>query len=249
VTDEAAEVRLVAPEHSLFHAPNEVGGADFDGWVQERGRYFFGQWDERYRPLLAAADRGEEPRLGGLIVANHGRGTYVYCGYSLLLQLPAGVQGAYRLFANLLAIPAVRVAERIEFMKGAEVVAALPEPQLAALAKLTSERVLQDGTVISSQGELATEIYLVREGEVVIVRHSEGAEEEVHVWGKGACIGEVAALGKLPRTASMVARGTTRVLALKLEDLEPMLGERPELSRALITLLAQRVAAASGVTR
>jgi LmbE family N-acetylglucosaminyl deacetylase len=249
VTDEAAPVRLVSPEHSLFHVPNEVGDDDFGGWVEERGRYFFGEWDRRYRPLLASADPGEEPRLGGLVVAEHGRGTYVYCGYSLFRQLPAGIQGAFRLFANLLAIPAVRLAERMEFMRGTELFASLPDPQLAALAKVTAERALDDGTVISSQGELASEIYLVREGEVVITRHHDGADEEVRVCGKGSCIGEVAALGKLPRTASLVARGPTRLLALEEEKLEQLLQAQPEMSRALLTLLAKRVAAEAGVLR
>jgi LmbE family N-acetylglucosaminyl deacetylase len=249
VTDEAAPVRLLSPEHSLFHVPNEVVEDDFDGWVDERGRYFFAKWDRRYRPLLASADPGEEPRLGGLVVAEHGRGTYVYCGYSLFRQLPAGAEGAYRLFANLLAIPAVRLAERMEFMRATEIFASLPDPQLAALAKVTSERALDDGTVISSQGELASEVYLVREGEVVITRRHDGADEEVGVCGKGSCIGEVAALGKLPRTASLVARGPTRLLALEEEELERLLQAQPEMSRALLTLLARRLAAEAGVLR
>ena len=152
VTDERAPVRFLAPEHSLFHVPNEVRDADFDGWVQERGRYFFGGWDRRYRPLLACADPGEAPRLGGLMVADYGRGTYVYCGYSLHRQLPAGVQGAFRLLANLLALPAVRLSERMEFMKATEIFASLADSQLATVAKLVSERLVEDGTVSSSAG-------------------------------------------------------------------------------------------------
>ena len=247
VTDEAAPVRLLSPEHSLFHVPNEIEGGDFEGWTGERGRYFFGEWDRRYRPLLACADPGEDPKLGGLLLAEHGRGTYVYCGYSLFRQLPAGVRGAFRLFANLLALPAVRLAERIDFMRETELFASLPDRQLAELAKLTTDQLLDDGTVISSQGDPARELYVVREGEVSVMRSRDGAEEELTVCGRGSCIGEVAVLGKLPRTASVVARGPARLLVLEGEQLERLLQEQPEMSRALLTLLAKRVASEAGL--
>jgi LmbE family N-acetylglucosaminyl deacetylase len=246
VIDERAPVRLLAPEHPLFHVPNEIADGDFDGWVQERGRYFFSEWDRRYVPLLACADPGEDPKPGGLIVADHGRGTYVYCGYSLYRQLPAGVPGAFRLFANLLAIPAVRVAERMEFMSGTELFASLPGPQLATLARNTSERLVKGGTVISSQGEPAREVYVVREGEVSILRRHDGVETELAVCGKGTCIGEVAALGKVTRTASVVARGPARLIVLEEEQLEWLLEAEPEVSRALLMLLAKRMAAEAG---
>jgi len=247
VTDEAAPVRFVSPEHPLLRVPNEIGGDDFEGWVDERGRYFFGEWDRRYRPLLACADPGEDPKRGGLLVAEHGRGTYVYCGYSLFRQLPAGVQGAFRLFANLLALPAIRLAERMDFMRGTELFASLPDPQLVELAKVTTERLLEDGTVISSQGDLARELYLVREGEVSILRRRDGAEDELRVCGTGSCIGEVAMLGNLPRTASLVARGPAHLLVLEGEQLDRLLREQPEMSRALLTLLAKRVASEAGL--
>jgi LmbE family N-acetylglucosaminyl deacetylase len=249
VTDETAPVRLLVPEHSLFHVPNEITEADFDGWVQERGRYFFGEWDAHYAPLLACADPGEDPKPGGLIVAEHGRGTYVYCGYSLYRQLPAGVQGAFRLFANLLAIPAVRVAERMDFMRGTELFASLPDPQLARLARITSERLVKAGDVISPQGDPAREVYVVREGEVSILRRRDGIETELAVCGKGTCIGEVAALGKVTRTASVVARGVARLIVLEEEQLEWLLEAEPEVSRSLLMLLAKRMAAEAGPLR
>jgi CRP-like cAMP-binding protein len=249
VTDEGARVRFLAPQHSLFQVPNQIGDEDFDGWVGERGRYFFGDWDRRYRPLLACADPGEDPKHGGLIVADYGRGTYVYCGYSLYRQLPAGVQGPFRLFANLLALPAVRVAERMDFMKGTELFASLPDSQLVTLAKIASERLVEEGAVISSQGDPAREVYVIREGEVSILQSRDGAEEELRVCGKGTCIGEVAVLGKVTRSASIVARGPTRLIVLEEEQLERLLEAQPEMSRALLTLLAKRMATQVGPLR
>jgi LmbE family N-acetylglucosaminyl deacetylase len=103
VTDETAPVRLIDPSHPVFTTPNRIGERDWDGWVQERGLYFANTWAPAYKPLLAMADPGELERQGSLLVATIGKGHYVYTGLAFFRQLPAGVPGAYRLFANLLA--------------------------------------------------------------------------------------------------------------------------------------------------
>jgi LmbE family N-acetylglucosaminyl deacetylase len=104
VTDETAAVTVLDAASPVFHVPNEIGPDDWRGWVQERGLYFAHDWDPAYTPLLEMHDPGEPPLQGGLLVAALGNGTYVYTGLSLFRQLPAGVPGAYRLFANLLAL-------------------------------------------------------------------------------------------------------------------------------------------------
>ena len=104
VTDETAPVAELQPASPVFHVPNEIGPDDWRGWVQERGLYFAHQWDSTYTPLLEMHDPGDPPLQGGLLVATVGKGTYVYTGLSFFRQLPAGVPGAYRLFANLLAL-------------------------------------------------------------------------------------------------------------------------------------------------
>jgi hypothetical protein len=103
VTDETAAMTPVDPKTPLLRVPNPLTAADFEGWVQERGLYFASKWDERYQPVFAMNDPGEEPLRGGLLVARHGKGTFVYTGIAFFRQLPAGVPGAYRLLANLLA--------------------------------------------------------------------------------------------------------------------------------------------------
>jgi hypothetical protein len=102
VTVEGAPVRLAKPEHPLLRRPNRIAATDFDGWVQERGLYFANPFDGRYEAPLSMNDPGEEPREGGLLYARYGKGAYIYTGLSWFRQLPAGVPGAYRLFANLL---------------------------------------------------------------------------------------------------------------------------------------------------
>ena len=106
VTDETAAVTLLAPQSPPFTAPNAVGPADFEGWVQERGLYFLGEWDDRYTSVMEMADPGEDPKRGGLVVAPVGEGLYVYTGLAFFRQFPAGVRGAYRLFANLVSLRA-----------------------------------------------------------------------------------------------------------------------------------------------
>jgi hypothetical protein len=105
ITDESAAMEAVDPASPLLLTPNKLEPADFDGWVQERGLYYAATWDEHYQPLFRTADPGEAPLLGGTLVAPYGRGRYVYTGLAFFRQLPAGVPGAYRLFANLLAAP------------------------------------------------------------------------------------------------------------------------------------------------
>ena len=104
VTDETAAMTFLVPEHPALTTPNKITSADFEGWVQERGIYFPNQWDEHFTPLLACNDPGESPLKGGLLVAQYGRGYFVYTGLAWFRQLPAGVPGAYRLFANLVSL-------------------------------------------------------------------------------------------------------------------------------------------------
>ena len=104
VTDEAAPVRALRPDHPALATPNRIGPADWQGWVQERGLYFAREFAPEYRTIVESHDPGEPAREGGLLVATVGQGTWVYTGLAFFRQLPAGVPGAFRLFANLLAL-------------------------------------------------------------------------------------------------------------------------------------------------
>jgi LmbE family N-acetylglucosaminyl deacetylase len=103
ITDEDSPVRFVDPSSPLLNSPNHITQNDFNEWVQERGLYFWGQWDPRYQTVLAMHDPGESDVQGGLVWARDGKGIYIYTGLSFFRQLPAGVPGAYRLFVNLLS--------------------------------------------------------------------------------------------------------------------------------------------------
>ena len=104
VTDENAEVRILAPDHSLMTTPNKITSKDFEGWVQERGLYFPKKWDPAWTAILSSNDPKEKPLDGGLLVAKSGKGFFIYTSYSWFRQLPAGVPGAYRLVANMLSL-------------------------------------------------------------------------------------------------------------------------------------------------
>jgi hypothetical protein len=103
VSVEEAPVEILTPQERVFHYPNEITAKDFEGWVQERGLYFMSSWDAHFTALLASHDPGENPQKGGLLMAEYGKGLYIYNGYAFFRQLPAGVPGAVRLYVNLLA--------------------------------------------------------------------------------------------------------------------------------------------------
>lgn len=103
VTVEEAPPTFLYPRHPLLNTPNTITAADFDGWVQERGLYFAGGMAPQYTPVIAWNDPGEEPLDGALVACDYGKGRFVYTGISFFRQLPAGVPGAYRLFANLIS--------------------------------------------------------------------------------------------------------------------------------------------------
>ncbi len=104
VTDENAEVRFLKPDHEVLNFPNKITQNDFEGWTQERGLYFADSWGKEFTPILSMNDTGETPKEGSLLIAKHGKGHYIYTGLSFFREFPAGVSGAYRLFANMLSL-------------------------------------------------------------------------------------------------------------------------------------------------
>lgn len=104
VADEQSEVRILKPGHPLLNYPNKISPGDFDGWVQERGLYFPSEWDSNYEALLSMNDKGESGKDGALLIAKYGEGHFIYTGLSFFRQLPEGVAGAYKLFANLVSV-------------------------------------------------------------------------------------------------------------------------------------------------
>jgi len=104
VSDENAEIRVLAPDHPVMNTPNKITQKDFDGWVQERGLYFPNEWDENYTAILSSNDKGEDPKDGSLLIAPYGKGFVIYTGISWFRELPAGVPGAFRLFTNILSL-------------------------------------------------------------------------------------------------------------------------------------------------
>ena len=95
---------LLAPEHRLMTWPNRITPADFDNWVEQRGSKWWSTWDPTYTALLETHDTAQEPQQGGWLYAPYGKGHYSYFAYAMHRQLPYGVPGAYRLFANVLAL-------------------------------------------------------------------------------------------------------------------------------------------------
>ena len=104
VTDETSKMDILDPKNPIFVWPNPITQRDFEGWVEERGSKFLKSWDSHYVPLLSTQDEGQEPQKGGLLYARYGKGVYIYNAYAFYRQLPEGVPGAFRLFANIVSL-------------------------------------------------------------------------------------------------------------------------------------------------
>lgn len=104
VTDETAKVDFLLPDHPVLNYPNKITDKDFEGWIQERGIYFINQLDPKYEAILSMHDPGEGAQNGSLVTTTYGKGKFVYTGLVFFRELPAGVPGAYRLLANIIAL-------------------------------------------------------------------------------------------------------------------------------------------------
>jgi hypothetical protein len=105
VTNEKSIVKILDASNPVLKWPNKITESDFDGWVEERGSKFLQSWDPKYTALLETHDAGQPDQKGGLVYARYGKGAYIYNAYAFYRQLPLGVPGAFRLFANMLSLP------------------------------------------------------------------------------------------------------------------------------------------------
>lgn len=104
ITDENAPITFLESDHPLLNTPNQMRSQDFVAWIQERGLYYPKEWDAHYHALLQSNDPGEAPLKGGLLVADYGRGHYIYTSMVWYRELRAGAPGAYRMLANMISL-------------------------------------------------------------------------------------------------------------------------------------------------
>ena len=235
---------MLEPDHPLLHAPNPITDADFDDWVHDRGLYFLGEWDRRYVPLLASHDLDEEPALGGLLATSVGRGYYVYVAYSLFRQIPAGVPGAIRLFANLLGLADVRVRARAEHLAGVELFSDLSDEERYDAAKIVAERWVDAGTVLAREGERGNEMFILLSGRIEVLKEQAGREPRLlHVAEPGESLGELTLLAGIPRSASLRAATDAVVLAVRADAFVGWLDAQPGFSRRILARLAEKIVA------
>jgi len=241
VTNETAKVSILDLDNVLLKFPNQIGIGDFSNWSYDRGMYFWGEWDKHYQPILSSADIGEEQLNGGWLTCQYGRGNFTYLGYSLFKQIPAGVSGAFRLFANLLGLPSARLNERVSFLKQTPLFSEVSHEQLEPIAKLMSEKWSNEGEEIGRQGDEGTECYMIYRGSVDIIKNKNGEETIIATVGKGECIGEMAILGNSRRVATMRAREDTQLLVIKKDHFRAFLYESPKMAVHMMDIILSRV--------
>ncbi|MGH9126424.1 MAG: cyclic nucleotide-binding domain-containing protein [Acidimicrobiales bacterium] len=242
VTYPDAPVMMLDPDDTVLRSPNKIDPGDFEGWVHDRGLYFFGEWDARYRPLLASHDPGEDPLSGGLLVAAYGQGSYVYTGYSFFRQIPAGVPGAIRLFANLIGLAETKILERRERLRGVELFSSLAETEAYDVARAMSERSWPEGAELCGEGDRDSDLFLPLQGEIDVVRDEAGQRRLLYRARPGEAVGELALLADIPRSATLVARTPVTALVLRGTDFSHLMASHPELAPGFLKLLARKLA-------
>ena len=240
VTSADAPITILEPRHVLMTHPNRISSSDFDGWTHDRGLYFFGDLSDRYTPILECSDPGDAPKRGGLVVATHGRGAFVYVGYSLFRQIPAGVPGAFRLLANLLALPEALLLERVERLRKLSLFSFMNDAQLMAVARIVSEVQKTAGTYLCRRGEVGQELFIVIKGEVEIITQSDG--KPLHLTAReGEVVGEFAILADIPRTADLQARTNLHLLAISSVHFRALIREHAEIAEQVIRQLVMKI--------
>lgn len=243
VTRPDAPVAILDESHPILRFPNTMTPADFEGWVDQRGLYFFGDWDSRYVPLLASQDSGEHPLRGGLLCAAHGRGSFVYVAYSLFRQIPAGVPGGLRLFANLLGLPEARIRQRMAFLRSIDLLASMSDAQLHQLAQMMHERRLESGTYLAREGELGSDLFVVAEGTIEVVKQAQAGERVVSRAMPGEAIGEFAMLANIRRSAGLRAAGEATIFVLPATVFQDQILRYPDLSLRVMEMLVRKLIA------
>ncbi len=240
ITDPDALVTILEPQHPLMTHPNQMSADDFGGWVHDRGLYFFGSFDDRYTPILGCSGPDGELKRGGLVVAGYGRGTFVYVGYSLFRQAPAGVPGAFRLLANLLALPEALLLERVERLRTLSFFAFMTDEQLVAVARIAAETFASTGTYLCRQGQLGQELFIVLKGEIEIIRRIEGGRVVLKA-REGQVVGESAILADTPRTADLRALTNVHLLVISGVQFRALIRQHAEIAENVIRHLVTKL--------
>lgn len=239
VTYEDAPVTVLVPDHPILDFPNTLTSEDWNGWVIDRGLYFFGEWDDRYLPILSCNDPGEEPKRGGMLVTSYGRGTYVYAAYAFFRQLPAGVPGAFRLFANLLSLSHIRINKRIEILNQVPIFASMDVEQLKMFASLLFDRSVKDGEYLVKQGEQKDEIYIIADGEVEVIRDRNDKASSYIKAGEAVSVLEV--LSRMPYQYTLQAKGNVHTLTISGEDIRNFMRSHPEMYEHFLKVIVEKI--------
>ena len=240
ITYPDAPVTILEPQHPVMTHPNRISDADFAGWIHDRGFYFFGSFDDRYTAILGCSEPGGQLKRGGLVAAGYGRGAFVYVGYSLFRQVPAAVPGAFRLLANLLALPEALLLERAERLKTLSLFSLLTHEQLLAVARIVSETFTSAGGYLGRQGELGQELFIILKGEVEIVRRAEGGRVVTKAH-EGQVIGESAILADMPRTADLRALTNVHLLVISGVHFRGLIRQHAEIAEPVIRHLVMKL--------
>lgn len=243
--EEDPSPEILQPDHFLANYPNQMSEESFLGWKQDVGLYFFGEWDERYESVFSCHDPGEDPKHGCLVIASYGRGTYVYTGFTFFRQLPAGHLGAFRLFANLLAVPMARRCDRTAILQNIPLFSLMDDEQLAEVAQVISECRMERDAYVFRQGDRSEQMYILTQGAIEILKGTQKDPEQnaptMTTVEPGSILGEMEAIANLPRSTSARIREDAHLLVIDRDRLRKLMHDRPEIADRVLSVLATHI--------
>jgi voltage-gated potassium channel len=180
-----------------------------------------------------------------MLIAGFGRGTYVYAAYSFYRQLPAGIAGAWRLWANLLAIPLARIRERVALLRDVSLFSFMAEAQLEEAARLMYARHEPAGATLCRQGDTGDEMFIITQGEVEVIREKADEQHVIRRLTSGP-VGEFAVLASAPRSASLRTANEVHLLVIKGDDFRALMHRHPQIAERVIQVLVGKLTSALG---
>lgn len=239
VTDHKSPITLLEPDHSVFNFPNKITQQDFEGWHVDRGVYFWEKWDKRYQPLMRTGDPGDDPQSGGMMFTRYGRGSYIYLGYSFHRQIIQGVDGAFRICANILDLPRQLLEKQVRQLQSIPLFSKISPVMLEPIASKLEAVYLNKGDHLEYGTAPHQKLGFLEYGLLEKVQKF-GESSVEHLIEPGQSFGEASLFRNQSSHHVVRAKEDSLILVLTIKDWWNIIQNHPSTVKPVMEYLARR---------